>query len=810
MEELEKEYAVHRVADRRLLLSLRDDASGELAFVNGYEGPSDPRTMQQCIEDSKPVLHGLLSAAFKGNPTRVDKMVEELAASHFPITQAQLKAFLGEYAGKPAMAQDHINELVDVPTTHTEAQERKAFEAMKGGCRRLIVLASNLGVGLLKRDLEMVLARAERILETGVDPGHCPAARHGAQARLAVAAPSAAALSLALGRGSVDSSRSGRAAKAALVVRVEALEAAKQWWLGTLKLQTAYRSRLAQRAWKAFLKGRAATALLVQRLFRGHLGREVAGFYRRQQVSVWEELWSEEEGVFYYFNNGNGEALWNPPLVAYRPMVRDRFTQTLMQAWPHLDVPDEAAAAEEGQCMQCRVLVATRLCNECVPKKPPTWARGKKHFCFACYANEHAESADLSRHTFAVTKQAEAAKLQCCICAQLATRRCQGPVIGREVLSQVGGFIAAAASAADVPEGTDLELPTVKVFREFVFGHALPFSAERCAVLHADCRPTTGGGQRAVADFWRSFLRVLEQMAEECHEAYCAKCWRESHRKGRRARHAWTGFAPGATVCAMCETQVAERRCAVCADDLCTACAVATHLRGKKHKHAMAPIREPLALKGQRYCEVCDLRGGSNECPLCDAPHCDSCLEFKHRECPSALVGDASQPTKCVVCGRPPDASCVACGDVYCSVKWMGNPGCFAKVHRKGHRKTHVQAPYRYMEDLDAAKVRARRARKVAAAELKRKQAAAAADEQARRNELLRRQDEREQRILSEAYKLLEAKKKSKSAWLPSIGTSSKRPGGFLAPLKAAFGVGAKAVGEIKSEAKTGGGAKPP
>ena len=28
---------------------------------------------------------------------------------------------------------------------------------------------------------------------------------------------------------------------------------------------------------------------------------------------------------------------------------------------------------------------------------------------------------------------------------------------------------------------------------------------------------------------------------------------------------------------------------------------------------------------------------------------------------------------------------CIQCGDVYCTNKWMGNPGCFAKHHAKGH-----------------------------------------------------------------------------------------------------------------------------
>ncbi|CAM9422726.1 unnamed protein product, partial [Choristocarpus tenellus] len=32
---------------------------------------------------------------------------------------------------------------------------------------------------------------------------------------------------------------------------------------------------------------------------------------------------------------------------------------------------------------------------------------------------------------------------------------------------------------------------------------------------------------------------------------------------------------------------------------------------------------------------------------------------------------------------------CEQCGTVYCSNKWVGNPGCFVRDHKKGNRQRH-------------------------------------------------------------------------------------------------------------------------
>lgn len=149
----------------------------------------------------------------------------------------------------------------------------------------------------------------------------------------------------------------------------------------------------------------------------------------------------------------------------------------------------------------------------------------------------------------------------------------------------------------------------------------------------------------------------------------------------------------------------------------------ANHVKGRKRKHTWSVLKEPLdEAQHQVCCECCQRRVGALECADCREWFCDSCLAFRHpRECEAKRASEQMQlrppeddgleehPTACVVCGKPPDTLCADCGDVYCSNKWMGNPGCFVKMHRKGNRKRHVKRPYTYCKELEAAQEAQRR-----------------------------------------------------------------------------------------------------
>ena len=53
-------------------------------------------------------------------------------------------------------------------------------------------------------------------------------------------------------------------------------------------------------------------------------------------------------------------------------------------------------------------------------------------------------------------------------------------------------------------------------------------------------------------------------------------------------------------------------------------------------------------------------------------------------------VRNYSGPAICVICEEKADQKCIQCRDLYCSRTWMGNPGCFLKMHDRGNRMTHT------------------------------------------------------------------------------------------------------------------------
>ena len=91
------------------------------------------------------------------------------------------------------------------------------------------------------------------------------------------------------------------------------------------------------------------------------------------------------------------------------------------------------------------------------------------------------------------------------------------------------------------------------------------------------------------------------------------------------------------------------------------------------------------------YCENADTGG----CPFSG---CNSCYECVHKgHCQFVPEKEEKLYFECVVCSERADQQCVQCGDYYCSTTWMGNPGCFAKMHKKGGRANHST------QDIDPA-----------------------------------------------------------------------------------------------------------
>lgn len=167
-----------------------------------------------------------------------------------------------------------------------------------------------------------------------------------------------------------------------------------------------------------------------------------------------------------------------------------------------------------------------------------------------------------------------------------------------------------------------------------------------------------------------------EEATRECHQCivhgkrqkYCFGCFHMVHQRELEMRGHSSSIMDAAwrdkiVRCIECKEQ-ASTRCAECDDNYCDNCFERIHRKGNKRLHARAPLGSEGATAAEQGTDA-DGEGAK-----------------------------ALRPPVCVECGKPADRECEQCGDLYCSVTWMGNAGCFAKYHGKGNRRHHTFQPW--------------------------------------------------------------------------------------------------------------------
>ncbi|GMH89449.1 hypothetical protein TrST_g7346 [Triparma strigata] len=836
--------------DRQIIHSMKHGdilAKKSFEFINYFKDEHDVRSILHCIEDSKDAIYNLVLSKYRNNPQRVVHIADEICKSNFPVTVGQLQRFLSKYEGKPAMAQENVRrELVDIKTTGVKSEEKASFDILKAGITRATVLLNNLGVVELTENLQEALREAEGIITKGAEeearrektneeekerlekekvaeeekkieeerekksgaPGFASSMKKDSQQQRRVSNAAAAGLLGGHGHGTEDHghghgavhaavAHSGHEAKASLILRRDAVQMVIDWWNSTLLLQKRYRGHRERVKYKKLCKMRADAATKIQSNVRTHIFvSKLKSYLLGQYNSVVEQLWDDEKNLFYWFDKKSKQAAWEEPEIPYRPMIRDRFTQQLMQAWPVLDnalaVEKEAAF---GICMICKEEEATRSCNQCEVWpgcKRVKWGNGYLHTCFICYSTFHSDTAEKRKHTFSVTKATMARPLTCVMCNGLATRRCKGLVLPEETKDRLQTLILQSLDSG--LDGKKEEQISEEDFVEAVRvtleldGY---MSNERIAALYVECRGKFKE-KRKNAEIWKRFSEHLEAVGEECDENYCDDCWENNHAKGRRKKHEWVGFKAGCSICVECEMLPALKYCTTCEDNYCAGCAKDTHRHGKKHRHVFEDIREELE-PHQMHCLECDNRAGSDQCKFCKKSFCNSCLLFTHpKQCAVRIKlqggrDKESHEVTCAVCEKPPDTMCQQCGDVYCSVKWMGNPGCFRKTHMKGKKKDHTCVPYTYLEDRqkheEEEKLRAKLEQDEKLAKYLKEKAAREEFERT----LQKKADARKYKLEVEAQKEFEEKHMTRMAM-----TAKKSFGRFLPSLLGGGGVQSK------------------
>ena len=303
-----------------------------------------------------------------------------------------------------------------------------------GGTRRLIVMYGNLGLHRIRDNLRAAEEEAQAVLRTA------PSGKQRERTQTGAEGP-------------------GVEGRAAHILRSKVFHYLEAVTRGIRLVQRIVRGFVKKNKFRVLMKRRFKGIRLMQRWARGAMDRALATSLRREQSSDWEQMWDPVREIVYFYNHKTTKSSYLEPTVPYRPLIRDRRSQALMQAWPFLDhkrAPDLAAkthaTATQGLdgkyagvaptlsfCSVCRVRRCVRLCQECVlTVSIELIIRGqtkiKKEsratpYCFPCFTAAHGENTAIAGHAFSVVTQPESGvvpSLLCVTCDDAATRKCLG------------------------------------------------------------------------------------------------------------------------------------------------------------------------------------------------------------------------------------------------------------------------------------------------------------------------------------------------------------------------------------------------
>ena len=596
-----------------------------LKFINWFTSSADDRSPRAMLQTCEDVVSERLCRQFPQSTVRAQEAAKRVAQTLFPITGAMLESYLRKYGDKIDTAtKDNLAELISRATTHTWREERAAYDIMAVAVRRIGVVLGNLKI----RSVRACIAAAE--------------ARAGAV--------------MAMARGGVGGGpATGRVAcpgwegRAAHILRVEALGYMQAVMCALRLIQRRARGFAKKSRLRRIIVARRRAIALMQRFLRGSMARAEASKLRLEQQAEWEQMWDADREIIYFYSNRTGKSSYLQPRGAYRPLIRDRRSQALMQAWPVLDhrrglgMPTKAVSAVQGLdgehasvapqlafCAVCHVRKCVRLCQGCVLPVVGEEAlrvaarRGRREdrpmpYCFPCFTQAHGENTAIAEHAFTLATQGPEAEmfLQCVICDEPATRKCMGilddgqiddlcarlgrtsPKLWPDLLTaaNVGGERKLAIILHDVLDSRTLAGLGGGGSESGSTGgdgdgdaadDASAGQASRAgshATGHRGALGRVGDEVQLTSTQMQKVRQALERTRAECDESYCADCYKEVHAGGKRSMHRWIGFEASCPVCVVCTRSPAEEACRDCAAGYCSTCFKVFHATGRKRKH---------------------------------------------------------------------------------------------------------------------------------------------------------------------------------------------------------------------------------
>eukprot|EP00903_Cladosiphon_okamuranus_P016531 g15251.t1 len=707
--------------DRRRVMAVVMREEETPSFINWFEGTHDERTVSSAIASGEDQAFKLIWKAFPGNRSRAETMAKSIAASNNPVTRMQITAWLKRHEGRPGVAQSSIPEqIVDVSVTSSREAEAAAYEVYRLFGQRLSILASNMRLKGLRSAIAQAAAKADSILATYAaaavgDSNQSDNAEEGApstkiksssssstkQSRKLANRGGAAAATASDGkkdkvvhalRGKTvnggeakeDAALSTWAhARAALILRTEAVSVALRWVAGAKTIQVAFRAFRCRSSYRSLLVKRRRAATILQSGERRKRAFVTAAHLRQQRVSRWEQLRDDESGRFYFYSKDTGEAFWEPPGVPFRPMIRDRMSGALMQAWPQLERELlEAVGAAPGFCMQCKTEKATRICDQCTLDRRHnlSWGGGKSHLCFVCFAERHSDTPELTDHTFTAVETAGSSELPCSLCERPASRRCRGLELPDRALmvaarmlhhARLSALLEGVAAAKEpLPLSlSDIAGISVGAAAKASTRHrsgAVASGANTALVKHAD----SGGGCQTQRKYKKPgdppvSRHEFERVLAVCNLPYSLT------------------WADAAFELCMGEvgTQAEAEAAAASAAAMAAMGSSGTYGNGKSKSKKRKILRT-----GEEFWAAfgAALAAAREDC---DDLLCGECWESVHKRGVRAChrwEGFRAGSPACVACSRSPaERKCIPCNDLLCLP-------CFSESHARGKKKRHA------------------------------------------------------------------------------------------------------------------------
>lgn len=501
------------------------------AFV--HLNDDDPMQFLASIGNAKKIIN----LQYPNQPGRAITMIRSIQSSTTPITKAMLLAHLHEFGSKPKLAQEHVDNILNKDTCSSKEAVAKIYEKLFAVSTRVKNFLANC----------KILYLHSKIVKS-IDISICTIGSDSYLLDCHLSILKSFPSLIGIWSHDIFADRQVSLLQAAYILRSYSLETTLQWIQCSIHIQSIIRRFLTRIKYMNMLQNRNDKALILQCCWKQHQAKNMLKLLIAQHASNYEQIWSADVNMYYYFHVPSEESIWEEPIdefgvpIPYRPLVVDFATGRQIKAWPDLDGATDnkdilRAAKDKLEkakpqliCSVCKIQPAVRKCNECYS------ADGDfVYSCFSCYNINHQYGEDMKWHTFTPLNNVEADNIKCVECTRHASRNC---------------FQCAETYCARCYDRIHRRGKRSK--------HVYQSFAEGCVVC-VECEDEPAA-----------------KFCDICEDPLCMSCIRITHTKGKKALHSMTEIrqplSEGQAYCNQCNNRPADENCRHCEHQICQTC----------------------------------------------------------------------------------------------------------------------------------------------------------------------------------------------------------------------------------------------